>query len=299
MSLLHSLARINAFELDDFLPFFLAGMHTGWVHQDFAPRLRAFPEVFTVSSEKVALNDELNSFSARTEAVDAAMALLYREQHLAYAYYHPEHCAVSHSTPDQPLMSMRRHVLNYFGLPVYACNVNGIVRTNGRSFFWFSRRAASLSLAPGKLDLLAAGGIACGMGIRDTLIKEGLEEANLPANRTCQAEATGLVSFCSQQGHVLRYCHMYTHLLELPEHFTPRANDQSVEEFLLLPTEEVLAMLSDPHCFAPNVYPTICAHFIREGYIDRTHPEYALIQRSLQIHAPSGSPLLTKYASGD
>ena len=73
MSFLAHIAACNAHNLNNFLPFTVAGERVGWVKHGFAGRLEAYPDAFAVSDDGVTLASGLDDYNARTRAVDAPL----------------------------------------------------------------------------------------------------------------------------------------------------------------------------------------------------------------------------------
>jgi hypothetical protein len=76
MSLLDRIRDCNAHDLRDCLPFEVAGERVGWVKRGFAAHLKAFPEVFVVTEESVALTPSLSDFESRSAAVEPVVRCL-------------------------------------------------------------------------------------------------------------------------------------------------------------------------------------------------------------------------------
>jgi 8-oxo-dGTP pyrophosphatase MutT (NUDIX family) len=112
---------------------------------------------------------------------------------------------------------------------------------------WTPRRSLGKSTYGGMLDNTVAGGIASGMGVFDTLVKEGGEEASLPAELIiAKAKGVGMVSYFYQReksagGEIglLQPEVEYVFDLELGEDIVPKPCDDEVQEFILMPVDDV------------------------------------------------------------
>src|SRR5690242_4871385 len=79
MSLLDRIRECQRWEPRRYRPFRIEGRNVGWVAPDFAERLRAFPEVFTIAAEAVDLHPRLGDFDRRSAAVEEVLLELKAE----------------------------------------------------------------------------------------------------------------------------------------------------------------------------------------------------------------------------
>ena len=79
MSLLDRVRALQRRDLSRFRRFCIAAQPVGWVAPHIAERLRGFPKVFRVEAEAVHLADDLDSFEARSAAVDKVLRRLEEE----------------------------------------------------------------------------------------------------------------------------------------------------------------------------------------------------------------------------
>ncbi len=106
MSYLDHIDRCNAWEPSHFVPFTIDGLVLGRVKPAFAARLAAFPEVFVVDDDGVALAPGLDGFEARSAAVEGVLRAL--EADGAIAGWRGEDYPVATSFAAPPLLRMER-----------------------------------------------------------------------------------------------------------------------------------------------------------------------------------------------
>ena len=112
---------------------------------------------------------------------------------------------------------------------------------------WTPRRNVSKATYGGMLDNTVAGGIASGTGAFETLVKEAAEEASLPeALVREQARAVGVLSYfyvrdarAGGETGLLQPEIEYVYELKLGEDVIPAPCDDEVQDFHLMPVEEV------------------------------------------------------------
>jgi len=217
------------------VPFVVDGMVVGRVTADRAARLAEFRETFTVG-EAIEFTSMLTTPQARTAAVaDVATQL---EAEGALTAWRDERYDVSH------LFELERAAARYFGVHTYAAHVNGLVRNADGIAMWLARRSATKSIDPGKLDNLVGGGIAVGMAIADTVVKEAWEEAGIPRDIAATAHLMGEVTVLREQHDGIQHETVYIHDLWLDEAFVPQNQDGEAVEHRLVAIDDVAAVLA-------------------------------------------------------
>ena len=161
-----------------------------------------------------------------------------------------------------------------FGVRAYGVHLNGIVRDGDGLKMWVGRRSLDKFTAPGKLDQLVAGGQPAGISLRDNLIKESAEEANIPKSLAAKATPVGAISYCSEREKGLRRDVLFVYDLDLPADFVPENTDGEISEFYLWPIDRVLETVRDTDEFKFNCALVVIDFLIRNGYVDPEAPEY-------------------------
>lgn len=282
MAYLDHIRACNAWTPEDFRPFRLGGQQIGWVRHHAAALLEAFPEVFTVTDDAVALADGLDTPEARTAAVqEVAEALAARGVVQALR---GEMFPVKNAWCAPELFQADRFMVPFLGMKAYGVHLNGYVRHgDGSMSLWIGRRAADKAVAPNKLDNIVAGGQPSGLSLRDNLCKEAAEEAAMPQDLAVRAVSAGAITYTMEAERGLKPDTMYVHDLELPEDFVPINTDGELAEFVMMPVEDVLARVRDTDDFKFNVNLVIIDFALRHGLITPDdEPAYEALLKGLR-----------------
>ncbi|MDO4693361.1 MAG: NUDIX domain-containing protein [Eikenella sp.] len=143
------------------------------------------------------------------------------------------------------LFALERAAFRPLGLCSRAVHINGLAETGQGRCFWMARRSPFKAVDPDKLDNLVGGGLAAGESIAAALLREGFEEAGLPAALLAgAAEQSRLLSLREvPRGLHREWLHVFDVLL--PAGWTPENQDGEVAEFMLLAPQALLeAMLA-------------------------------------------------------
>lgn len=274
------IAECNRHDLTGFRPFRVAGAAAGWVRHAFADRLRAFPDVFAVQDDHVAMQPALDDFAARSQAMAVVLAQL-RADGLIPGW-RDELYPVTTAYGLPPLLQIERAAAALFGIRGYGVHMNGYVRDGDGIRMWVARRAADRPNYPGMLDNLVAGGQPIGRSLRDNLRKEAAEEASIPAELAAQAIPVGAVSYALEVPEGLKTDVLFCYDLALPERFAPRNVDGEIAEFALWPIARVAATVRDTADFKFNCNLVIIDFLIRHGVLDPEDPDYLAIVTGLR-----------------
>lgn len=280
--MLQLLRRMNNFYLPGSsrttcLRFEVAGEEVGWVPFNVASILTRFSEVFKSPRDgAITLCQSLDSYSKRSEAVDAVLQALRKEGSLTCLKgWRDEKYEVMPKFCDTPLMCMERSATSLFGVKRYGVHINGYSRDeNGELRMWLARRSMTKQTYPGRLDNLAAGGLAAGISVKHTMVKECEEEARIPAAIAETARPVSTVSYTyeDEEG-VFPEC-QFVFDLELPSEFQPRIGDGEVQDFYILSMDKVKGLLVCDE-FKPNCAMVVLDFLIRHSYIQTdTEPYY-------------------------
>ena len=102
----------------------------------------------------------------------------------------------------------------------------------------------------------------------------------------------GTIRYAMARPEGLRRDRLHCFDLLLPEDFRPVANDGEVAEFVLMPIEDVFALVRDTERFKFNVNLVLIDLFLRRGLIDPDAPEGVHLRKSLDGSAMEQSPSL-------
>ncbi|XP_076023082.1 thiamine pyrophosphokinase 2 [Genypterus blacodes] len=274
-NILQLLKRMNNFystgsSSAKYLRFEIAGEQVGWIPTKVASMLSSYPEWFSPPHQgAVSLNPSLDSYERRTEAVDAFLQTLRRESSLSCLRgWRDEKYSVMPKFSDAPLMCMERAATSLFGVKRYGVHINGYtVNESGEVSMWLARRSPTKQTYPGLLDNLAAGGLAAGVGIKETVVKECQEEACIPAALAEMARPVGTVSYTYEDEEGVFPEIQFVFDLKLPPQFKPSVGDGEVQEFYFLPLDKVKELVATDD-FKPNCAMVVLDFLIRHSFID-------------------------------
>lgn len=279
MRFLDHIARCNDHDMSKYRPFVVDAETVGHVRHDNADHLARFTDIFTVSRDAVALSDELDSYEARTRAVDGVM------RHLAddgvVTGWRGELYPVGGSWGGPHAFEVERAAAALLGIRAYGVHVNGYVRADEGLKMWVGVRADDRPVCPGQLDNMIAGGQPVALGLKDNVIKEAGEEAGVPRDIARTAIPVGAISYVMDDTLGLKPDLMYCWDLELPADFIPVNTDGEIAEFRLMPAEEVMEIVDSTTDFKFNCNLVNIDFFIRHGVLPPEHPDYEALLSGL------------------
>jgi hypothetical protein len=281
MAYLDHVATCNAHDMSRFRPFLIDGVRVGWVRHDIARLLAGFPNLLQVSAESIALRPSLATPEARAAALDEIGRTLNRNH--GTPALRGERYRVAARWGDPVLTTIDRGMVSLFGVRAVGIHVNGLVQRPDGLHLWVGRRAANKPVAPNKLDNLVAGGQPAGLGLKENLLKEAAEEADISADLASTARPAGMVSYCMEDEWGLKPDVMFCYDLDLPEDFVPHNTDGELAGFMLWPIADVARQVRDTDEFKFNVNLVIIDLMVRNGLIDPdSEPDYVEIVRGLR-----------------
>lgn len=279
MSYLDRIRACNTRDMTRYRPFWAADVQVGFVRSDMAEAIAPYADVFQVEKRTVVLDGRLGDFESRTKAVAAVLTRI-KDFGLITAWRN-EPYAVTAAFGAPALFIMERAAVPLFGVRAYGVHMNGYVRRNGSVFMWIGRRARDKSTFPGLLDNTVAGGLPYGMTAIECLIKECKEEAGIPEDWSRRAVPVGAITYCAETHEGLRPDVQFCYDLELPADFTPVCHDGEIEDFTLMPIDEVAAIVRETERFKFNCNLVIIDFLVRHGLIGPDEPNYVAIVRGL------------------
>jgi isopentenyldiphosphate isomerase len=284
MSFLDHIARCNNADLRQFEPWFVGTERAGFIHRDFADVLAGRPQLFGRGKRAWHLSGSLDAPTKRTAAMAAFLQEL-RAQGRFKGQWRDELYPVTWELAREPLFVMERAAVPWFGVRAYGPHMTGYVTKSDGLHIWVPRRSYDKPTYPGELDNTVAGGQPAGIGLLDNLVKECGEEAAIPPALARQARAVGYISYWNQVGPQLKPDVMTCFDLELPEDFTPHAQDGEVEAFELWPVARVYETVRDTTEFKYNCNLVLIDFFVRHGLLAADDRDFFAIISGLR-HAP-------------
>lgn len=281
MSFLDRIAACNNADLTRFRPFYAGGVQVGYVHPRFAERLAAFPDVFRIDGQSVAMVARLDTPATRDAAIDGVTREL-AAQGVIKGWRNERYPILPIAGGGPPVMTMERAAVPHFGARAFGVHMNGFVRKADGLHLWVGRRAKDRPAYPDMLDNTVAGGIPAGLSVLETLVKECGEEAAIPPALARRAVAVGAITYNYEADGGLRPDVQYCFDLELPADFTPHNADGEIAEFMLWPAERAADTVRDTAEFKFNCNLVIIDFLIRHGLIPPEHPDYLALCRGLR-----------------
>lgn len=262
----------NSADTSDYLPFIIDNRQTGWLKPAFANLLADWSSIFSLDDKSVRVNDAIQGFHERSEALDEVIRSLVQQQ--VIRAYLDEPYPVTDGDRNAAIMTLDRSAGAFFGIRCFGQHLNGYVRKNDGIHLWIARRARDRHIEPGKLDNMVAGGLPWHTSLEENLIKECAEEAGMNASLASHARAVGTVSYLAESVNGIKPDTLYCYDIELPEDFTPVCTDGEVESFHLMPIEKVMQIIHDSEDFKPNCNLVILDFLVRHGLLDPEEKGY-------------------------
>lgn len=286
MGYLRHIKACNAPAREFFLPWYIGNRVYGWIRPTFAEHLRDFPAVFDVCSDSIhtRVDQPQGDLSEQLGAVAQALSQAGVVPPLLNEPY-----PVTAGARGDAIASVDRVMAAYLGLRSFGQHLNGYVREGGQIMMWLGRRARDRLIFPGALDNMVAGGLPHEVPLQDNLVKECAEEAGMPADLARRAIPVGALSYNRVATHGFRPDVLYCYDIELPSGFAPRNTDGEVEEFMLLPIQQVMDIVHDTDEFKLNCNLVIIDFLVRHGLLGPDDPDYLDIVVGLRT--PPGRPV--------
>ena len=287
MAFVDHIARCNTHDLTKFRRFSLGGTAAGFVTHEFAEHLYGLANIETNGDGDINLASADLSFDGRTSSLRALCIALQNRGILDAP--RGELFPVTASWKQPPLAAIDRAWVTHFGLPAYGVHLNGYVHKPDGLHMWIARRAAGKMTYPGELDNIVAGGQPIGLGLMQNMIKEAEEEAAIPTHLTDKIRPVGTISYIMENEAGIKFDTMFNFDVDLPAGFVPENTDGEVDEFMLLPIQEVAEIVRKSFDFKFNCNLVIIDFLIRHGVLSPdTEPDYGPLCAGLRVDLPIG-----------
>jgi len=177
----------------------------------------------------------------RSEALQAAAQELHRQGRIsgwrneAYSFWGDTGGQPHPDLPDY--FRLERAAFRFLGLRSHAVHINGLT-PDGR--LWCGRRALSKATDPGRLDNLAAGGLAAGETVLGCALRELYEEAGLPEGVAAQLQPRGHTTAARMESEGWHEETLLVFNLLLPQGVQPHNTDGEVSGFECLDLDAVV-----------------------------------------------------------
>jgi len=142
------------------------------------------------------------------------------------------------------LACIERASSRFWGTLTFGAHCNGwLAGADGRpASLWIAQRAFDKATDPGAHDNLVGGGVPLGQTAFETLLREGWEEAGLPAEVMRRATPGRAIDLLRDIPEGLQHERIQVYDLQLQPHEQPVNQDGEVHAFKLLPVADALAL---------------------------------------------------------
>jgi 8-oxo-dGTP pyrophosphatase MutT (NUDIX family) len=273
------LDRALGFPAERYRRFVVAGHALGLIDEARVARL-ARVGAFRVDAGQVSLADDLPDAESRSEALANVAQALRAEG--ALPAWRNELFSIAPEFGAPPLFLLERGAVRYFGLRSYAAHVNGLVSNGGPMRMWLARRSFRKPTDPGLLDNLVGGGVAAGLTIEATVVKEAWEEAGITPPLAQTARRTSSVEVSRPLADGLQRETIFIHDLELPSPFVPANQDGEAIEHRLVTLPQAARLIAhaggrDEVTVDASV--VVLDYLLRCGAIPRDAPMFGALDR--------------------
>lgn len=213
--------------------------HVGSVAEIHLPALAAWPQWVQVGPDP-----DRVTLTPRGDDLSQALAVMntqLRQQGLIAAW-RDELFSLWDPSVDQVMACMERASARFWGTLTLGAHCNGYVAdAQGRpAQIWVAQRALTKPTDPGKLDNLIGGGVPHGQSPRETVIREGWEEAGLRPQDMLGLQPAGILELDRDvlEGRQWERLHVFD--LALAQDFVPCNQDGEVARLQCLPVSQAV-----------------------------------------------------------
>jgi 8-oxo-dGTP pyrophosphatase MutT (NUDIX family) len=239
--------------------FRCAGRHVGSVARAHLPLLRELaPWIEAREGELCCPRPDEAALAALHARLRAAGAIVAWRDEL-FPLYDP------HTL--EPLARIERAAARFWGSLTMGAHASGFVRgADGRpSHLWVARRSPHKATDPNLLDNLVGGGVPAGQSPRETLVREGFEEAGLAPGQMAAAVPASVLRLHRDIPEGFQHEWLYSYDLELPPGRRPSNQDGEVAEFTLRPVDEVADIVAGSEAMTTDAALVTIDFLLRHG----------------------------------
>ncbi|HIP51019.1 MAG TPA: DUF4743 domain-containing protein, partial [Campylobacterales bacterium] len=274
MSYLDRINECNKYEASNKVPFILDGLRVGQVLKKYEAYCLE-SGIFVLENESLTLKDKYKTFDERTEAFVGFSKKALKAG--IVNRFMDENYPVLATASAEPLAFVDRSISTLLGVISFGQHLNGYVMTDEGMKMWIARRAYDRGYEAGKLDHMVAGGLPYDISPWDNLKKECYEEAGMSETLAVKAKEVGLISYKYDYDRGGKEDIIYCYDIELSKDFVPHCTDGEVEEFYLMPIEEVADIVKNTNEFKVNCNLVIIDFLVRHAYIGVEDEDYVEI----------------------
>lgn len=261
------------------LPFRCGGFDIGWMSPAFAQRLARWPLWFHFLVDGITLRTTPDTPDERSDAMGQVAAALRAEG--VINGWRDELVSAAVEFGAQELFRVERAATRHFGLMAYASHATGFIAEREDKPLWISRRAATKSVDPGRLDNLVGGRIAAGFSPSQTIMKEAWEEAGIPMSLLGIIKPAAVIQVAYPVPEGLHQETLFSYDLPLPGHFTPINQDGEVASIRQMSVAETIEAILDGE-FTLDAGTVTIDFLIRRGLLQESAEELAHLRRLIR-----------------
>jgi len=279
MSYIQKIKENNNYTEENKIPFLIDNKRVGQIRNDYLEYILS-SDMFLFDNGVIILKSSFKTFQERTNALT-----LFAKKALTDGIsnrFMNENYPLLEKGNTEPLAFIDRSISTLLGSLSFGQHLNAYVMTNEGMKMWIGRRAYTNPHHAGKLDHLVAGGLPYDVTPSNNLKKECYEEAGISEVLASQAKNVGLVSYKYEYEKGGKEDIIYCYDIELSNDFIPKCTDGEVEEFYLMPIEEVAEIVRTTHDFKTNCNLVIIDFLVRHGYISTEDKDYIEIVQGLR-----------------
>lgn len=223
--------------------FVVDGEHVGSVDEAHLGALRRWGRWVEVHARAV----ELTAPRPERDEAFTEMNAALRAQGLVRAW-RDEPFALLSPTNGRVLAVFERASTRFWGTLTLGAHCNGwVAGPDGQpSHLWVARRSPNKATDPGLLDNLVGGGVPHGQTPRQTVIREGFEEAGLRPWRMRQAVRGRVIELHRDIPEGVQFERLHVFDLHLPAAVVPCNQDGEVSQLACMPLKEAAAQAATP-----------------------------------------------------
>ena len=279
MSYLDRINECNEYTESNKIPFVLEAKRVGQVLEKYLDYFLE-SDCFVLEDNQLTLVEHLKTFDERTEALTLFAKKAWKDE--VSDSFMDENYPLLSSANAEPLAFIDRSISALLGSISFGQHLNAYVMTSTGMKMWIARRAYNKGYEAGKLDHLVAGGLPFDISPLENLKKECYEEAGMSEVLLLESKSVGLISYKYDYNLGGTEDILYCYDIELAEEFVPVCMDGEVEEFYLMPIEEVAELVKNTDEFKLNCNLVIIDFLIRHGYLTTEDDDYIEIVKGLR-----------------
>jgi 8-oxo-dGTP pyrophosphatase MutT (NUDIX family) len=266
--LVERLAAVLAPPPGDLVPWTVDGRVVGRLDERRA-RLVAADDAFVLAGGSLAFHPRIADAAARDVALDRVARELSSRGELTRWRDERYEIIAGHGRPP---LHLERCAARFFGVATLAAHLNGTTARDAATRMWIARRSPSKPIDPGQLDNLVGGGVAAGVSVRETIVREAWEEAGIGPALAARAVHEGALSIRRLQPDGLQHETIHVHDLDLPASFVPVNQDGEVDGFRELDVAAVALVAGNtqgPDLMTADASLVVADWLWRHGHVDR------------------------------